>query len=243
MKKVYLNTIMALADGLTQSEFTDYLVKQEIEIEGIEYRYELFSEDKQLRHSEFLKFLETGKLKKWDLLLSIPDTLFHSEGLNPKLDNYLKEAELLGAHRIKMNIGQLNGITKTSPQELKELLVNYHTAINIENDQTEANGTLAVVLKAIKLINETGLPIGYTFDGGNYGVVKEDVAEAFSKLSAVTSIFHVKNINHSGQATLLNNGIMNWKSYLNLDIPYVLEYPMLMDDLKNELTIFKEAFY
>lgn len=243
MKKVYLNTVIALADGLTQSEFTDYLVKRAIEVDGIEYRYELFSEDKQLRQSEFLKFLETGKLKKWEVLLSIPDDLFHSEGLNPKLDDYLKEAELLGAHRIKLNIGQVSGITKTPPQELKRRLEYYHTAINIENDQTQANGTLAIVLKAINLINETGLPIGYTFDAGNFGVMKEDAEDAFNKLSAATSIFHVKNINHLGQATLLNNGIMDWKSYLNLDIPYVLEYPMAMDDLKNELTIFKEALY
>lgn len=243
MKKVYLNTIIALAEGLTQSEFTDFLLTQEIAVDGIEYRYEMFSEDNKKRQSECLKFLETGKLKSWDLLLSIPDSLFVSEGLSPKLEYYLQEASLLGAQRIKMNIGQLSGISKTSPKELTDLLTRYQMDLNIENDQTEANGTFQVVSEAITLIRETGLPISYTFDAGNYAVLKEDARQAFTVLKEATSIFHVKNIDEEGQATLLNKGKMNWQYFLELDVPYVLEYPMAMSEIENELNMFKEAFY
>lgn len=64
MKKVYLNTIIGLADGLTQTEFTDYLLEHELAIDGLEYRYELFSTDSEIRKDEFLQFLETGKPRK-----------------------------------------------------------------------------------------------------------------------------------------------------------------------------------
>ena len=187
--------------------------------------------------------METGKLKNWDTLLSIPDNLFTSEGLSPKIEFYLQEATQLGAQRIKLNIGDINGISQTSPQELQDLLTTYPIAINIENDQSLANGLFKVVAEEIKQIEEIGLPISYTFDAGNYGVLKEDAAAAFAALKEATSIFHVKNIDEKGQATLLNEGIMDWQAYLELDVPYVLEYPMALSELMNELKIFKEAFY
>lgn len=243
MKKIYLNTIIALADGLTQGEFIDCLLAQAIDIAGIEYRYEMFSKEADKRQREILSFLETGKLKNWDHLLSVPDHLFTSEGLSPKLESYLQVASQLGAHRIKLTVGDLDGIPKTSKQVLDQLVEQYQVAINIENDQTKENGSYQVIAEALARINEIGLPISYTFDAGNYAVVKEDAAQAFEQLNAATSIFHVKNIDQAGQATLLNDGVMVWQDYLGLDIPYVLEYPMAMSELENELTIFKEAFY
>lgn len=243
MKKVYLNTIIGQAEGLTQQQLVDYLLALDLSVDGLEYRYEMFSEAEDARQREFLQFLETGKLKNWDTLLSIPDNLFTSEGLSPKLEFYLQEATQLGAQRIKLNIGDLKGISQTSPQELQALLTTYPIAINIENDQSLANGLFNVVAEAIKQIEEIGLPIGYTFDAGNYGVLKEDAAAAFAALKKATSIFHVKNIDDQGQATLLNEGIMDWQAYLELDVPYVLEYPIALSDLINELKIFKEAFY
>ena len=243
MKKVYLNTIIGQAEGLTQQQLVDYLLALDLSVDGLEYRYEMFSEAEDARQREFLQFLETGKLKNWDTLLSIPDNLFTSEGLSPKIEFYLQEATQLGAQRIKLNIGDINGISQTSPQELQDLLTTYPIAINIENDQSLANGLFKVVAEAIKQIEEIGLPISYTFDAGNDGVLKEDAAAAFAALKEATSIFHVKNIDEKGQATLLNEGIMDWQAYLELDVPYVLEYPMALSELMNELKIFKEAFY
>lgn len=73
--------------------------------------------------------------------------------------------------------------------------------------------------------------------------MKQDPIEAFAALKDLTSIFHVKNIDAQLQTSLLNHGEIDWQSFLKLDIPYVLEYPMAMSELKNELRIFKEAFY
>lgn len=243
MKKVYLNTIIGLAEGLTQTEFTDYLLDHEIEIDGLEYRYEMFSKDAGQRQAEFLEFMETGKLKNWDLLLSIPDVLFTSAGLTEKFEFYLKEARQLGAKRIKLNIGQLEGIRKVSVPEFKKLLAHYQIAVNIENDQTEANGTFAVVSEALKQIREIGLPVSYTFDAGNYAVMLEEATQAFAALKNETSIYHVKNVDRQLQTSLLNEGVMDWKAFLELEVPYVLEYPMPMSAIESELIIFKEAFY
>lgn len=97
-------------------------------------------------------------------MLSITDDLFTAEGLSTKLEFYLKEGCQLGAQRIKMNIGNLEGIRKVSVEQLTNLLDEYQLSINIENDQTEANGTFAFVAEALKRINESDLPISYTFD-------------------------------------------------------------------------------
>lgn len=243
MKKVYLNTIIGLAEGLTQTEFTDYLLDQAIDIDGLEYRYEMFSKDTWQRKVEFLEFLETGKRKNWDLLLSIPDSLFTAAGLTEKFEFYLKEACQLGAKRIKMNIGQLEGISRVSVADFKELLARYQIAVNIENDQTEENGRFEVVSEALKQIHQAGLPVSYTFDAGNYAVMKEDAIQAFAALKNDTSIYHVKNVDTDLQTSLLTEGTMDWKAFLELDVPYVLEYPMPMSSIESELIIFKEAFY
>lgn len=52
-----------MGESLTQQEFSDFLAQSQLEIDGIEYRYEMFAQDTATRSQEFLKFLETGKLK------------------------------------------------------------------------------------------------------------------------------------------------------------------------------------
>lgn len=242
MKKIYLNTIISLGESLTQQEFSDFLAQSQLEIDGIEYRYEMFAQDTATRSQEFLQFLETGKLKNWDVLLSIPSPLFTAEGLTPDFDTYLQAASQLGAQRIKMNVGELSGITKVDVEEFTALLQEYHLKVNIENDQTEANGRLSFIKEALETITDHGLPIGYTFDAGNFTVMGDDADQAYRLLKAHATVVHVKNVNQDLGNSLLDDGIIPWRSQLDLEVPHVLEYPMSLSELETELKLFREAF-
>lgn len=241
MSKIIINTIVKEGiPDISQEEFVKELAQRSPNIEGIELRREYFSTDSQKRENEFLSILETGKLKGWKIMYSVPESLFIETGLNPAFKNWLEEAKQLNVESMKVNIGNLDGIAKVSNSEWMDYLKDSTVKVTIENDQTQENGYLSSVLKGLYLISEQQLPIGYTFDLGNWLVMDEEPLEAFQKTQEFISVLHLKNMNESAQPVLLDQGILNWREYIKKDWPIVLEYPMNFEEITEEIKLVLE---
>jgi hypothetical protein len=232
---LYVNTIVKEGMALSQEAFITSLAQRPYKLKGIEVRREYFSLDPVQREAEFLHILETGKHKKWQLLYSVPESLFLSNGLNPDLKVWLEEGKKMGIVSMKVNFGDLQGISSVSKDELNTLLSSYKIKLTVENDQTIENGVLSEVLKGLQLIEENQLSIGYTFDLGNWSVMDQDYEAAFKKMKKDISIFHLKNIDNKKQTVLLDEGVINWRLYLSTEYPIVLEYPMDWFALETEI--------
>lgn len=242
MNRLYVNTIiMNGTDCTSQNDFMKELAKLQLPIEGIEVRREYFSSDKKEREQQFLDILETGKLNNWKLRYSVPEPLFTKNGINNQFSEWLAEGKAMEVESIKLNIGNLSGITQIKNSEFKQFLADESFKITIENDQTYDNGSLNNVLKSLSLIEKQNLQIGYTFDLGNWMVIEENPQKSFIETKKYISIFHLKNMNTQNQSVLLDKGQLSWRDYLIEDWPIVLEYPMDFNELKSEIKKVKEV--
>lgn len=238
MEDLFINTIAMLGDGIKDQQlFLEKLAQLKPPIKGVEVRKEFFAPEPKKREGELLAILETGKQNGWEIRYSIPEPLFTAEGLNPDFAQWKKEAELLQAVSVKMNIGDLTGIAQVTKEQLMPLPFQ----LTIENDQTPENGYLDPVLRALKRIEEQALPIGYTFDLGNWAVMGEDAAESFAKTKERITIFHLKNVDEQQRTTLLDEGIFDWRHFLTGSWPVGIEYPMHLTEVNSEAEKAKEA--
>lgn len=239
MKEIFINTIVMLGAGYDdQLSFLADLATLALPISGVEVRQELFSEDSQRRLAELAQVRRLAEKQGWQVRYSIPRGLFEEYGVTESLPQWQAEAAQLQAVSVKMNIGQLAGIEKTTAKELQTGSM----LLTIENDQTEANGRLQPVKTALASIQKQDLPLGYTFDLGNWPVMGEVATDCFSELRSAITIFHLKNVNDHKETTLLDQGVLDWRDYLQeLDCPVGIEYPMTLEELKNEVELVKEV--
>lgn len=236
MQPIMINTIVMLGEKqMDQRAFVKRLAQAGPVIEGVEIRQELLPVDEDTRKAFFLELLETGTQKDWQFFYSVPQSLFTDQGLNPQLESWLAEAAAFKAASVKVNIGEVAGIAAVEPTELAALLAKYQVRLTIENDQTEANGRLKSVTEAIAAVAKGQLPIGYTFDIGNWLVMEEDLDLAFAQLKEKMTVLHLKNIDEKLETTLLDEGTAAWQSYLPKEVPVILEYPMAFAAIADEV--------
>lgn len=242
MQPILINTIVMLGEpAFDQRRFVQELAQASVTIDGVELRQELLPAEAEERQTFFLELLETGTHKQWQYFYSVPQSLFTATGLNPLLEEWLQEAAAFHAKNVKVNIGDLAGIPLANKEQLLALLQRYQVNLTIENDQTEANGRYKPVAEALAAVKAAELPLGYTFDVGNWLVMKEDLAQAFATLAPQTTVLHLKNIDDAGQTTLLDEGSVQWQSYLLPEIPVVLEYPMAFAEIAAEVAKPRQA--
>jgi len=242
LKNIYINTIiMTGTECSSQKDFIKEAALLDLPIQGVEVRREYFPFDQKEKEEEISLILETGKRKNWQVRYSVPEPLFTPTGLNVSFGQWLEEAKRLGAESIKCNIGEVEGISKKAKAELDHYLMKYPIEVTIENDQTQKNGLLKHVLKALSLLKGHHLPIGYTFDLGNWLEVGEDPEESFRQTKSEIRALHLKNLNFEGQVVLLEQGCIPWKEYLAKEWPIVLEYPMNFEELEKEVIQVKEG--
>ena len=153
----------------------------------------------------------------------------------------------MGSTHIKFNIGDLENLDIYEIKKLKDIINNFDMKVTIENDQTPENGTLKSVINAIDVINNNSLPIGYTFDLGNWYWQNEDPKNAFNLLNSKITVFHLKNIdilNNVPSTTLLSEGKIDWVLMLkeiSKDVPIIIEYPIEKDNILAEVEQVKKA--
>jgi sugar phosphate isomerase/epimerase len=153
----------------------------------------------------------------------------------------------MGSTHIKFNIGDLANLDIYEIKKLKDIINNFSIKVTIENDQTPENGTLKSVTSAMNIINNNSIPIGYTFDLGNWYWQNEDPNNAFAILISKITVFHLKNIDFYDihpTTTLLSEGKINWRLMFNKiskDLPVILEYPIRKENRSGEVEQVKEV--
>ena len=101
---------------------------------------------------------------------------------------FLQEAELLGAQRLKLALGHYVSL---ADRQLVEVLAGSHVTLVVENDQTP-DSKLTPMLHFFHHACDAALPLDMTFDMGNWRWTGEDALQAAAQLSRYVSYIHVK---------------------------------------------------
>ena len=200
--------------------------------DGVEIRRELFTPDELSRLAELAADIERRGLL---VCYSAPEALFAADGsLNPRLSDFLLEAQTLNALWLKLSLGHFSH--HDDLEALREILQESGMALVVENDQTDC-GQLAPMqrFKAACRVNQ--LPITLTFDMGNWLWVGDSPEEAARHLAPAVSYIHVKAAEpHPTQfrAVPPDEASARWLALLNnlpADAPRGIEFPLTGHDL------------
>ncbi|MBF8465273.1 sugar phosphate isomerase/epimerase [Klebsiella oxytoca] len=195
--------------------------------DGVEIRRELFTPDELSRLAELAADIERRGLL---VCYSAPEALFAADGsLNPRLSDFLLEAQTLNALWLKLSLGHFSH--HDDLEALREILQESGMALVVENDQTDC-GQLAPMqrFKAACRVNQ--LPITLTFDMGNWLWVGDSPEEAARHLAPAVSYIHVKAAEpHHSQfrAVPPDEASARWLALLNnlpADAPRGIEFPL-----------------
>lgn len=204
---------------------------QQAGADGVEIRRELF-DDATLADLPALAAAVTQHQLRASY--SVPDTLFCDDGdVNPRITHYFEEARQLNAQRLKLALGPFNG---TLPASLSSLLADSPLPLTVENDQT-VHGRLDLSAQFFAAVHAAALPIGMTFDMGNWCWTGEDAMQAAQRLASQVNYVHVKAaIPHhdSYRAIALDEAGDEWRALLQqlpATAPRGIEFPLEGDDL------------
>lgn len=231
MRDLYINTLVykKLLDTGMKKQSELFADVKRLGASGIECRREYFLENDKLE--DLQRCGEQAAQTGLNVFYSVPEKLFVNGGVSPELEKYFREGRTIGARKIKLNIGEPKGIDKVGAREIACLVDSYQIELTIENDQTLENGRLNFVSDTLRLLNEVRIPVGYTFDLGNWLWLHEDPQAAAKKVGALSTVFHLKNVSSSGglHTVPLDDGEIDWRRAIRAcpeDIPLVMEYPI-----------------
>ncbi|MDD9147947.1 TIM barrel protein [Sporolactobacillus sp. CQH2019] len=231
MRDLYVNTLVykKLLDTGAKKQSELFADVKRLGASGIECRREYFSEN--VKPEDIQRCGKQAVQTGLSVLYSVPEKLFIDGSVSPDLEKYLQEGGMIGARSVKLNIGEPDGIDKNGACEIARLVDSYRIELTIENDQTLANGRLNFVSDTLELLHKLSIPVGYTFDLGNWLWLHEDPQNALKKVGARATVFHLKNVSSSdGPHTVpLDDGEIDWRRAIRAcpeDIPLVMEYPI-----------------
>lgn len=231
-----------LDNGIEQKNVLDKIGKLGVSIAEIRREYL-----KNL-NKESIEINKVAKELNIEIYYSVPEKIAFEERINSKIKVYFEEAKQMGATHIKFNIGNLENLNVDEMERLKNIIDDFKIRVTIENDQTPENGNLKCIRNTINIINKNSLPIGYTFDAGNWYWQNENPKNAFDLLNSDITVFHLKNVNFlndNPSITLLSEGKIDWKLMINKlskNVPIIMEYPINKEDILREITQVEEAF-
>jgi len=206
--------------------------------DGVEVRGELLRNSSQGTGEigDLAYGLREMKLK---VVYSSPEGMFGDGGVldEAALDRAFGIAGRLGAPRLKMSIGQFGPASHAFLPALKTRLDGTPIELVIENDQTEAAGTLAALQKFFAAADAAQLALPMTFDMGNWHWTGECPQQAASVFAARVAYIHCKGVQHQAQrwaAVPMTRSSAAWRSILRAlpgGMPCAIEYPLIGDDL------------
>jgi sugar phosphate isomerase/epimerase len=153
------------------------------------------------------------------------------------LERGLERARTLGAPRLKMSIGGFGRDSAATLAQLARALEGRGIELVIENDQTVAAGTLPALQSFFAAAERSGLPLGMTFDMGNWHWTGECALEAARAFGPRVRYVHCKGVQRQpGKwvAVPLADSAAPWRTILRLmppGMPWAIEYPLIGDDL------------
>jgi sugar phosphate isomerase/epimerase len=173
------------------------------------------------------------------VVYSSPEGLWTADGSLdvPALERALEAARVLGAPRLKMSIGAYATASVPTLAQLARLLEGRRIELLIENDQTVAAGSLAAVNAFFRAAQESGLPLGMTFDMGNWHWTGECALQAAQACAARVRYVHCKGVQRlpaKWVAVPLADSAAPWRAVLRAmprGLPWAIEYPLAGDDL------------
>ncbi|WP_295518758.1 TIM barrel protein [uncultured Pseudomonas sp.] len=172
---------------------------------------------------------------------SVPLELWPTAGgaLSPRLPTALDEARRLGADTLKVSLGHYHPAADLTA--LAALLAGEGPQLLVENDQTVQGGRLDPLRAFIQAARAAQLPVGLTFDIGNWRWQNEDPLQAARLLGADVRYLHCKAVRRRAgglhavppeAADLLAwQGLMG---YFPAGLRRAIEFPLMGADLLAE---------
>ena len=219
---------------LGQSHFID--VVADAGGAGIEIRRELFTSDlPDLAHMG-----AAVAARGLYCVYSTPIELWGADGLlrHALLQQMLDEAMRLGARYLKVSLGHYPAAPDLPA--LKAQLAAAPVALLVENDQTAHGGALATMARFLAAARDIGLPVGLTFDIGNWRWVDEDAQQAARLLAPYVRYVHCKAVLDDGgrlSACAVSEADPAWRAVFAHFAPGVqraIEFPLEGADLVAE---------
>lgn len=153
------------------------------------------------------------------------------------LERALEAAHILGATRLKMAIGDFGPTSNDAFALLQDRLLDTHTELLIENDQTPGAGTMIALEDFFVKANAHGLSLGMTFDMGNWHWNGECPLRAAATLAPRVRYIHCKGVQRQPTrwvAVPMIESSAPWRAVLTalpVNVPWAIEYPLSGDDL------------
>lgn len=229
----------AVHNGASQLECLKTLTQQP-DVSAIEVRGEFF---KAATKADELAAIHTLCLTQgWDFYYSVPEELFSGGQLNAGLEASLKMADHYQIKSLKYSLGQLEHLSDPEVAELSLLINQTNVQVTIEN-QPNANGVLTTFERAVQAIQTAKLPLGYTFDAGNWYWIDQQPEPAFDALKSAITVFHLKDILNQ-TTVMLGDGATDWQRLvqaLPAGVPVFLEYDIPSAELPGQIELVNRA--
>lgn len=208
---------------------------QQAGADGVEVRGELVVEGGR----ELPAIAEAVRAHRAAIVYSSPEGLWSPQGAldAAALERALDAARVLGAPRLKMSIGDFGSASPASLPQLARALDGCGIELVIENDQTVAAGSLAALDAFFRAAQESGLPLGMTFDTGNWHWTGECPLQAAQTCAPRVRYVHCKGVQRlpaKWVAVPLADSAAPWRAVLRRlprGLPWAIEYPLVGDDL------------
>lgn len=201
--------------------------------DGVEIRSELLS-----RPDDELPLI-AQQCQGLQIVYSCADPLFsmHGELNEAALGLAMRRAEAIGAAVVKFSIG---GGAKATSEQLLKLANSLHAKalpVLIENDQSNAAGSISQLKRFFHKASDCGLNLGMTFDIGNWHWAGECPQVAAAQFADRIRYVHTKGVFKQANrwiAVPLADSQAPWKSILDampVECPWALEFPLVGEDL------------
>lgn len=207
--------------------------------DGVEIRGELLQEGPGPTGAELRDLSALIRDHGLESVYSSPEMLWSAQGELDlaALERGLQAAAALSAPVLKMSIGGYGKAEPGSVSRLAERLDACDTKLLIENDQTAAAGTLQALEGFFADADQAGLPLGMTFDVGNWHWNGECPLQAAQVFAGRVRYVHYKGVQRQPArwvAVPLKDSAAPWRAIMRAmprGLPCAIEYPLVGDDL------------
>jgi sugar phosphate isomerase/epimerase len=218
-----------------QASFIPLLV--DAGVKRIELREELFSPS--IDNQDFPALARAIQAQGLECLYSAPLELWiEGNGQpNPELKPTLERATACGAFWLKVSLGHFGEHCDLAA--LAARLAPYDVHLLVENDQTVQGGRIEPFVQFFLQIAMRQMPIGMTFDIGNWRWQEQSASDAAQQLGRYVEYLHCKAITRNAAGKLVAvppapPDLQQWEQlikHMPVNLPRAIEYPLQGDDL------------
>lgn len=201
---------------------------------GIEIRRELFTSDLP----DLVRMGERIAAHGLMAVYSAPIELWQEDGALALdlLDEAMTQAERLGARYLKVSLGHYG--TNADLSALGAYLEMAPVPLLVENDQTRHGGQIDGMRHFLEDCSGAGIPVGMTFDIGNWHWADADPFAAAEQLAPYVRYVHCKAVSKEGGRLIaipVSATDPDWRrlfSYFAPGVQRAIEFPLAGADLE-----------